>query len=248
MIGPDHSRYAAARTVELWGRVASQLGDATRADSPTLIVEIAAATVPGTQSASITEGRRGRFRTVASTDPVAAGADAIQYSLGAGPCVDATVTDAVFRTDDVAQDQRWPEFGRRAHAETGVTSMLATRLFLENDGDRIAALNLYSTELAAFTANDQVIATVLAAHSALALMAINARAKSVNLERGLLSSREIGAAIGILMATHKITSESAFGLLKVASQNTNRKLLDIARDVIDTGALDLPAATGPDRS
>ena len=47
-------------------------------------------------------------------------------------------------------------------------------------------------------------------------------------------------AMGVLMATHKVTDDDAFTLLRIASQNTNRKLLDIADGVIETGALELP--------
>jgi AmiR/NasT family two-component response regulator len=46
-------------------------------------------------------------------------------------------------------------------------------------------------------------------------------------------------AMGILMARHQVTDDQAFDLLRIASQNSNRKLADIARDVCDTGALDV---------
>ena len=58
-----------------------------------------------------------------------------------------------------------------------------------------------------------------------------------HLERALDSNRIIGTALGILMATQKISSEDAFICLKQASQRTNRKLREIAEDVIYTGAL-----------
>lgn len=58
-----------------------------------------------------------------------------------------------------------------------------------------------------------------------------------HLERALDSNRVIGTALGILMATQKITSEEAFMCLKRASQHSNRKLREIAEDVIYTGAL-----------
>ncbi len=47
-------------------------------------------------------------------------------------------------------------------------------------------------------------------------------------------------AMGVVMATYKVTRDQAFDLLRVASQNSNRKLADIATEVIDTGALSLP--------
>lgn len=59
-----------------------------------------------------------------------------------------------------------------------------------------------------------------------------------NLTIALDSSRQIGAALGILMATHKITLEAAFDVLRRTSQRTHRKLREIAADVVDTGWLD----------
>lgn len=41
------------------------------------------------------------------------------------------------------------------------------------------------------------------------------------------------------MATHKVTREQAFDMLRIASQNSHRKLRDIAVEVADTGTLDL---------
>ena len=41
------------------------------------------------------------------------------------------------------------------------------------------------------------------------------------------------------MATHRLTQDQAFLLLRVASQHTHRKVHDLARDVIDTGTLDI---------
>lgn len=65
-------------------------------------------------------------------------------------------------------------------------------------------------------------------------------AKATNLHRALDSNREIGAAMGILMARHQLTSEQAFDLLRRTSQRAHRKIVAIAADVIETGELELP--------
>jgi hypothetical protein len=67
-----------------------------------------------------------------------------------------------------------------------------------------------------------------------------AREKIANLERALTSNRRIGAAVGILMYRHKITYDQAFELLRVASQESHRKLHDIAEDVLTLGQISLP--------
>jgi AmiR/NasT family two-component response regulator len=59
-----------------------------------------------------------------------------------------------------------------------------------------------------------------------------------NLRHAQFSNRRIGAAIGILMASRKITEEQAFDLLRQASQHTHLKLRDLAEEVIHTGELE----------
>jgi GAF domain-containing protein len=209
------------------------------ADALDAVTRTAAARVPGAEWASITRGHPGAFRTVAPTDPRATSVDTVQYELGTGPCVDAILQSTVVRADDLPTDPRWPEFTRRT-TPLGVRSMLSFRLFLEDDDNHQAGLNLYSTHPAAFDEASQVIGTLLATHGALAVTAAAARERAAQLRQALTSNREIGVAVGILMTHYKITRDQAFDLLRVASQTSNRRLADIAVEVGDTGNIDLP--------
>lgn len=58
-----------------------------------------------------------------------------------------------------------------------------------------------------------------------------------HLRRALTSNRTIAAAAGVLMATRKCTYEQAFELLLATSQRTNRKIIDLADEVLLTGQL-----------
>jgi AmiR/NasT family two-component response regulator len=51
---------------------------------------------------------------------------------------------------------------------------------------------------------------------------------------GLLSNREIGKAVGMLMLLHNMTEDEAFDLLRRYSQSLNIKLADVARQVIES--------------
>ena len=66
----------------------------------------------------------------------------------------------------------------------------------------------------------------------------DAQRKVEHLEIALASSRRIGMAMGILMGVYKLSETEAFDLLVVVSQHRNRKLRDIAEDVVLTGSLD----------
>jgi len=71
------------------------------------------------------------------------------------------------------------------------------------------------------------------------------RTRADNLGIALTSNRQIGVAIGILMANHKLTSDDAFDLLRRVSQRSHRKVHDLALEVIDTRMLELPAGHTP---
>jgi len=61
--------------------------------------------------------------------------------------------------------------------------------------------------------------------------------RAENLEIALQSSRRIGIAMGILMAHRGLREADAFHCLVQASQQQNRKLAQVAEDVVYTGHL-----------
>lgn len=199
------------------------------------IVEVARLIVPGCHHAGITLLRRGRPETPAATDDVSAAVDAVQYEAGEGPCLSAIVEADVFRTGDLAREARWPRFSRPAVECTGVRSVLAYRLFTEDD--TLGALNLYSRERNAFDHDAVAVGSILTAHAALAFARARERAQISGLEQAVASNRAIGMAIGILMAMRRVGQDEAFDLLRTVSQRTNRRLREIADDVVHTGQL-----------
>lgn len=54
-----------------------------------------------------------------------------------------------------------------------------------------------------------------------------------DLEVALKSSRTIGAAIGILMTSREISADEAFAVLRQTSQDTNRKVREIAAEIVE---------------
>ena len=196
---------------------------------------------------SVTVLRAGRFSTAASTDDQSRRADALQYEIGSGPCVDAILDDNVYVTEDVACDERWSLWGKRVSTELGLRSVLAYRLTLLDDSGAVAALNVYSDRLDAFDDRAVGAGLVLATHGSLLVTAQLARDKAANLLKAMESNREIGVAMGILMHRHKLDREQAFAVLRVASQDSNRKLAEVASEVADTGILEIrrwPSAAG----
>jgi GAF domain-containing protein len=141
----------------------------------------------------------------------------------------------ICKIDDLAGEQRWAAFCRRAVEEIGVRSMLSFRLCMH--GGTAGVLNLYGRHPAVFDEYSQAVGGLLAAHAAIALSAVREQERADHLEDALRSSREIGMAIGVLMGRDTMTRETAFGLLRQTSQHLNRKLREIAAEVVDTGQL-----------
>ena len=197
-----------------------------------VITTLAVGTVPGADECSISYviGRR-NVEPRAATDLVAGRLDKLQEEVGEGPCLDAVWEQEVVRVPDVAAEQRWPLFCAGA-AEGGVGSMMCLQLFVT--GDQLGAMNLYAFTAGAFDDGAEDVARMLASHAAVALAGAEHES---NLRKGIDSRDLIGQAKGILMERHKLTPDQAFSVLARASQDLNRKLIDVALEVTEVGAV-----------
>ncbi|MCZ2860452.1 GAF and ANTAR domain-containing protein [Blastococcus sp. VKM Ac-2987] len=219
---------------ELMSRVARQLQGEHGDVEATLhaITDAAVGAVPAAEEGSISYVlARSEVEPRAATGELPQRVDELQGRLGQGPCLDAISQYEVVRVDDVVTDGRWPEFGREA-ARLGARSMLCFRLFVE--GDRMGALNLYARAPGAFDTESEEIGQMFAGHAAVALAGAEHEA---NLRTGMENRDLIGQAKGILMERHRLTADQAFGVLARVSQQLNRKLVDVARELTDTGAV-----------
>lgn len=173
---------------------------------------------------------QGAFSTLSATDDVIDIADRLQRETGEGPCLEASLDEKIKHDEDLTTDPTWPRFAARLVEATPVRSALACPLVL--DGRRGGALNLFADRTAAFTADDIANAAVLASFASIAVAAAWERESSAQLRVALDSNRTIGAAVGILMATHDITQEDAFTMLSAASQRVNRRIRDLAEGIV----------------
>jgi GAF domain-containing protein len=200
------------------------------------IVSIAARGIPGAESTSITLIRGDVGYTAAHHGEMALAADELQYERGHGPCLDAGRGGVPLRVDDMRTEGRWPDYTPRV-LETGVRSSLSMPLPFQNSS--IGALNVYSTEPAAFASEEsfeagravaESIAVVVANADAHAQLAEQAR----NMRQAMESRAVIEQAKGVLMAQRHVDAEGAFEMLRAASQRYNRKLRDIALGIVES--------------
>lgn len=205
----------------------------TEGPSADRVVKVARAAL-GAEHAGLTLLReKQRPRSVAATDPVVLEVDELQYELREGPCLEAAACDDVVRADDLAEEARWGAFGPECAARTQIHSMLGVRLGLVR-GDR-AAMNFYSQSPKAFDEHDEDVATLFAPFVAMALGHDLEARRTQELSEALSTSRQIGVAIGIVMAQEIVTQDEAFARLVKASQQLNRKLRVVAEQVMETG-------------
>jgi GAF domain-containing protein len=189
--------------------------------------------VPEADQVSLTiRTSRGGHKTLASSDPLAQEADALQYALGEGPCLEIADTGGWLRSGDVGTDSRYPAWGPRA-AELGVGSLLAVAV---TDRDEpLGALNLYSTRTGAFADRDVIdIALVYAVH---ATNALSSARRASTLQTAVSSRHVIGMAQGIVMERYGIDQHQSFELLRRLSSTTNVKLRDVAAQIVATRAI-----------
>lgn len=199
------------------------------------LVDLACLFVPGCDWAGITSNPQGAPPcTVASSDDTSRLIDEIQHRCGEGPCVRAAGTEEPMLAPDLTTETRWPRFCPVALEHTPVLGVLSYHL---TDSPAPTALNLYAGTAGAFDHEAVTTGALFATHASVMIAHADSAHRAATLGAALSTSRQIGAAVGILMAAHKISETEAFELLRHASNRLNRKLHDIAQDVTDTGEL-----------
>jgi GAF domain-containing protein len=184
--------------------------------------------------------------TVAASDERAWIIDEQQYAAGGGPCLEALRTGSAVSVDDQAADDRWPEY-RVAAVALGVKSSLSLPLTV--DEQTLGALNLYAYATSHAFAGDrsdraEAFAEQAATTLALAIRHTEQEETVEQLEAALDARSLIDQAVGILMGQQRCDAQVAFRLLRRHSQNTNRKLRDVATDIIErySGHRPVPSA------
>jgi GAF domain-containing protein len=198
------------------------------------VAELAKQTIPGAAEVSVTLMEGGEVASVAFTGPLAVQLDERQYEAGFGPCMDAATSGRTITIDDTARSPSYPDFGRMA-ARKGIRHTMSIGLPVQRQ--TIGALNVYGADDTPFDDAKQELATAFASYAAVAVANAGVYASTAtlaaNLQRALDSRAVIDQAKGILMGRHGMSAEQAFDLLSKESQLANRKLRDIAEDLVD---------------
>jgi GAF domain-containing protein len=198
------------------------------------IAELAVASIPNIDDASVTLIERGRPRTVAFSGSLAISLDERQYEDGFGPCLDAARHGQTILIDTHTEGGVYSGFARQARRE-GIRHVLSIGMpALQQTG---GGLNVYGSGLSGpFEEATVATATAFAGHAAVTLfnaaLYTGAQDEVAQMKQAMASRAQIEQAKGVIMSERRCTAEEAFSVLVEMSSHRNRKLRDIAQSVI----------------
>ena len=104
------------------------LGDDTGDSAVQILTSLSLNAVPNATGAGVTlVDTRGAVTSVAATSETVLEADALQYHLNQGPCLDACQQAAPVQVADLALDRRWPTW-TKAVRPLNIASLMSTPL------------------------------------------------------------------------------------------------------------------------
>jgi GAF domain-containing protein len=193
-------------------------------------VEILAAEAAGVM---LTDGR-GELRLIASSEERMRVLELFELQGAEGPCLDAFSSGQPVQASAADSRIRWPAFAPRA-LEVGFQRMCAVPLRVRTD--TIGALNVFRGGDEPFTDVEMEIAQAMGEVAAIALIqerALREQGLLTGQLQAALSSRVvIEQAKGMLSEYLTVTVDEAFTLLRNYARTRNRKLSEVAGDVVD---------------
>jgi anti-anti-sigma factor len=208
-----------------------------------MVVALARATIAAADGVSVSLRRNGRLATVAASDQTILDMDSYQYASGEGPCIEASIEGHPFQTLSLVDETRWPAFTPNAHA-LGINAILSSPL--RSSEEAIGALNIYSRQPSAFTADDQKLASMFALEASTILTEAKVEERAARFHSALQVRAAIGQAQGILMERGRISPDDAYTELRIHSQQTGQPLYERAREIIASSRRSLRGpGTGP---
>lgn len=187
----------------------------------------------GQVTCTITVERDGGPATVASSSEAGRRLDETQYAFHDGPCLTAVREQRLVRIPDLRSDERWSDYLEAALQE-GVRSVLAVPI--PTDPYSRAGLNCYAGTTGAFS--EETVA-LLEQHAAsmsrvlrIALRLHGADVHPGHLRAALRSRAMVDAAVSLIMLQQRGGRDDALEILQMAAKSSNRRVHDIAGDIV----------------
>ena len=248
--GPDVHRGDVSREAVL-ARVFVRLADTLASDFDVVdflqslstdSVEILGAEAAGVMLAD----SRGGLRLIASSDERMRLLELFELQGAQGPCLDAFSSGRPVQAGAADGRARWPVFAPEA-SDAGFQMMCAVPLRVRTDV--IGALNLFRSTDEPFTGGEMEIAQAMAEMAAIGLIqerALRERSLLAEQLQGALNSRVIiEQAKGMLAEYLTLNVDDVFKLLRNYARDHNRKLSEVASDIVSRKISRAELATRP---
>jgi ANTAR domain/GAF domain len=172
----------------------------------------------------------------AASDPASGRIDELEFALGEGPCMDAFAGRRPVLEADLADGgmARWPLYATAAHNE-GVRAAFAFPLQI--GAARLGVLDLHRRVAGPLSAEE--LAQALSFADVATRMLLDAQedappgAAAGGLDEALAYRFELHQAQGMVMVQLSVSLASALALLRAYAYSHDRRLDEVARDVVD---------------
>lgn len=176
----------------------------------------------------------GRLRVVASSSEEARLLELVEVQNDEGPCLDCYRTGTPVVEEQLDSTDRWPRFRQEALA-SGFHSVEAAPMRLRDEV--IGALNLFRRSSGRLSDTDSAIGRALADVATIGLLqersVREARVLAEQLQTALNSRVVIEQGKGVVAERGGLSMESAFEVLRTYARNHNRRLAEVALDIIE---------------
>jgi GAF domain-containing protein len=194
----------------------------------------------------------GDLRAMASSDDAMRVVELFEIQAAEGPCLDCFHSgQPVVNQDLAASRQHWPRF---APVAVAAGYLAADAIPMRLRGNIIGAINLFRRTTGSLTEEDVAAVQAFADIATIAILTHRHMADALVVNDQLTVALEsrivIEQAKGIVAERAQMPVDEAFAVLRSHARNNNRRLADLARDVIN-GDIDLgrdtvaPAAPAP---
>jgi GAF domain len=226
---------ATVRSMQILAELADEPEIENGLSLPQRLVELCSAALPVTGVGLIVMTDEGPGAMLAATDGAARVMEELQFTLGEGPCVDASRLRRPVLQPELSRTAppRWPGFASGA-LEVGIRAIFAFPL--QVGGIRVGVLDLYRD--AEGILDDAQLAEALAfADAALTiLLHLPTGVGPEDMHPGLVAlvenRAEVHQATGIVSVQAALGLAEALLLIRAHAFAVDRSMLDVARDVI----------------
>ncbi len=182
----------------------------------------------------VTLGMDEQMSTVIAVPPELRALEAFQERTMEGPCVTAFREGEVCVVGDLRNEQRWPGY-RKVADQVGVRSVVGVPMKL--GGRTFGAMTMYHSRPHDWPETDlraaRVLTNIATAYLVYSLSLNEQTELSAQLQHALENRVLIEQAKGFLAQTHDISVEAAYQRLREHARSHNRRVREIARDVVD---------------